>query len=371
MESIGTLAGGLAHDLNNTLMPVMMATDLLQSEETDPVRLSMLETVASGSRHAAEMVRQIVSFAAGLEGRRLPVDIGALLCDVEHIANDTFLKTIRVVREEADEVWPVIGDPTQLHQVLINLCVNARDAMPAGGTLVLAADVVVDEHDDVAGDEASPGRYVRIRVEDDGEGMAAEVLDRIFEPFFTTKERGRGTGLGLSTSAGIIRSHGGFMRVDSAPGAGTRFCVYLPASADTVVPRPEPATSARPRGGGELVLVVDDEARIRTLVNSVLTASGYRVMEAVDGASALSVLSGVSPVDVVVTDMMMPGIDGLDTVRALRRTHPDLPVVLVSGLHPQTMIDEAAELGVRHVLSKPFTATTLLQTLREVLEPTR
>jgi PAS domain S-box-containing protein len=362
MESLGTLAGGLAHDLNNALTPVRMATELLQSQETDPSRLSMLDTVASGTQRATDMVRQILSFAAGAEGRRVSVDVGALLREVERFANDTFLKTIRLVREDPTDLLAVVGDPTQLNQVLINLCVNARDAMPQGGTLVLAAEVV----DDPPGDGLPPGRYVRIRVEDDGQGMAPEILDHIFEPFYTTKEHG--TGLGLSTSAGIITSHGGSMSVESKPGEGTRFVVHLPVAAGARSPGPAPETSIRPKGHGELVLVVDDEDDIRTILRNVLTSSGYRVLEAADGAGAVAVLSRAgNTVDLVVTDMRMPGMDGLETIRALRGVRPDVPIVLISGLHTQTLSDEAAELGVRHVLAKPFSSALLLQSLGDIL----
>jgi signal transduction histidine kinase/CheY-like chemotaxis protein len=369
MDSIGTLAGGLAHDLNNALAPVTIATELLQVDETDEARLRMLETIASGTQRATEMVRQILSFVAGLEGRRVALDVNDLLRDVERMANDTFLKAIRIVREEVADVWSVTGDPTQLSQVLINLCLNARDAMPQGGTLVLAADnaVVDDVPRDTHGGEPPRGRYVRIRVEDHGQGMTPEVVDHIFEPFYTTKERG--TGLGLSTSIGIISSHGGFVRVETTPGEGSRFLVHLPAAADAGPPRPVPGASARPHGNDELVLVVDDEADIRMMLDDVLTGSGYRVLEAANGAAAVAaVLRSGSSVDIVLTDLTMPGMDGLDTVRALRDIRPDLPIVLVSGLRPQAMIDEAADLGVHHVLSKPFSTATLLQTLGDVLK---
>jgi EAL domain-containing protein (putative c-di-GMP-specific phosphodiesterase class I)/nitrogen-specific signal transduction histidine kinase len=362
MQSLGTLAGGLAHDLNNALSPVRMATELLQSQETDPSRLSMLDTVASGTQRATDMVRQILSFAAGAEGRRVAVDVGALLRDVERIANDTFLKTIRIVREDATDLLPVVGDPTQLNQVLINLCVNARDAMPQGGTLVLGAEVV----DDPPGDGLPPGRYVCIRVEDDGQGMAPEILAHIFEPLYTTKEYG--TGLGLSTSDGIITNHGGSISVKSKPGEGTRFALYLPVAAGTPSPAPAPEISTGPDGHGELILVVDDEDDIRTILRNVLTGSGYRVLEASDSAGALAVLSRAgSTVDLVVNDMTMPGMDGLETIRALRGVRPDVPIVVITGLPTQALSDEAAQLGIQHVLAKPFSNARLLQSLGDIL----
>lgn len=369
MESIGTLAGGLAHDLNNALLPVMMATDLLKSDEAHSSRLSMLETIATGTQRAADMVRQILSFAAGVEGRRLSVEVGDMLRDVERIANDTFLKTIRIVRAEAADLWPVSGDPTQLNQVLINLCLNARDAMPTGGTLVLAADnVIVDERNGALDDEPTPGRYVRIRVEDDGHGMSPEVLDRIFEPFYTTKEQGSGTGLGLSTSAGIIKSHSGFIRVDSAPGEGTRFLVHLPTADEPASATATPDPPGQPSHSGRTVLVVDDEDQVRTMLRIALERAGYRVLQATDGPEAVAVLTRAGrAIDVVLTDMMMPGMDGLETIRALRTIRPNVPTVLISGLHAQSMIDAAAKLGVRHVIAKPFTTTTLLHTLRASL----
>lgn len=364
MESIGTLAAGVAHDLNNALMPVMMATDLLQDDETDPSRRAMLDSIETGTQRATEMVRQLLSYVAGVEGRRLSIDVGGLLSEVERIANDTFLKTIRVVREDATDLSPVSGDATQLNQVLINLCVNARDAMPDGGTLVLAAEnVVVNDRDE--GVEPSPGRYVRIRVEDDGQGMAPDVLDRIFEPFYSTKAHGHGTGLGLSTSIGIVKSHGGFIRVNSTPGKGTRFLVHLPAAVDPASTGAPSSPGGRPAGDEGTVLIVDDEVQVRTMLRFGLQRAGYQVLEASSGADAVALVARAeNAIDVVVTDMMMPGMDGLETIRAIKAVRPGLPVILVSGLHAPSMSDAAGQVGVRHVLSKPFTITTLLQTLR-------
>jgi two-component system, cell cycle sensor histidine kinase and response regulator CckA len=370
LESIGTLAGGLAHDLNNVFAPIVLSIDLLRSEDVEEQRAEILDVIAASAQRGAEMVRQVLSFARGVEGHRIEVDTVDLLRDIERMTNDTFLKTIRTVREDDSDVWRVIGDPTQLHQVLINLCVNARDAMPHGGTLRIGArNVEVEAGDAARTVDSQPGRYVCISVTDDGEGMLPEVRDRIFEPFFTTKELGRGTGLGLSTSAGIIKGHGGFVRVDSEPGAGTTFRVYLPAAVDVAAPMEQPHAEARPRGRGELVLVVDDEDHVRELTRQTLEASGYRVLEASGGAEALEVLGHHrGAIDLAITDMMMPGMDGPTTIRELRSICPKLRIMATSGLHGTPTVAAATTEGAGWFLPKPYSSATLLQTVRSVLD---
>jgi two-component system, cell cycle sensor histidine kinase and response regulator CckA len=373
MESIGTLAGGLAHDLNNVLAPIMLSIDLLRDEETDAQRTAILDAIASSALRGAEMVRQVLSFARGVEGRRVAVDVATLLRDVERICNDTFLKSIRTVREDPPGLWTVVGDPTQLHQVLINLCVNARDAMRDGGTLRLSAENVELDADEVARTgEGQPGRFVRIIVADDGEGMPPAVLDRIFEPFYTTKQLGRGTGLGLPTSAGIINSHGGFLRVHSTPGQGTTFFVHVPAAVDPETAAGPASEHALPQGDGEGVLVIDDEEHVRTLTRRTLESSGYRVVEAAGGTEALGVLgAGGEPIDLVITDMMMPGMDGPTTIRALLDLRPGLRIVAISGLYGTSEVETAKTEGVLAFLPKPYTATQLLETVRRALDAPR
>ncbi|MGV3661923.1 MAG: PAS domain S-box protein [Prosthecobacter sp.] len=371
MESIGTLAGGIAHDLNNVLAPIMMSIELLKIQERDPKRLSMLSTIAGSAKRGAAMVRQVLSFARGVEGEQEEVRIGGLLSEIEKISNETFLKCIRVKSDIPEDLWSVQGDATQLHQVLLNLCVNARDAMPNGGTLTITANnVMLDEHYAGMNSEAKHGPYVVIQVEDTGTGMPPEVIDRIFEPFFTTKELGKGTGLGLSTSMAIVKSHGGFVRVYSEVGVGTKFRVHLPAHAGVQEERPVSNVEPElPRGCGELMLVVDDESAIRHVAQQTLEAFGYRVLMAADGAEAAALYAAHKhEISGVLTDMMMPVLDGPATIQVLMRMNPQVRVIAASGLNANGMVAKAASAGVRHFISKPYTADILLKTVRELLK---
>jgi PAS domain S-box-containing protein len=366
LESIGTLAGGIAHDLNNVLTPIMVAIGMLSENEKDKDRLDILATLEGSARRGANMVQQVLSFARGVEGRREQVQVAGVVREIERIVNDTFLKNIDLRTSIPDDLWSVSGDPIQLHQVLLNLCVNARDAMPQGGRLVISADnVTVDAASAVAQNDAKAGPHVRLRVQDSGHGIPAEIGDRIFEPFFTTKDVSKGTGLGLSTSLAIIRSHGGFIRVESPPGEGALFSVYLPAQAAS---RRDPASAKAvelPRGQGELILVVDDEAPVRMVTRRMLEAFGYRVLLASDGAQAVAVYAKQKDeIAVVLTDMMMPVMDGPATIRALRNMRADVRIIAASGLPGREVMASAA---VSIFLSKPYSAETLLTALRRVL----
>ncbi|MGB8169624.1 MAG: PAS domain S-box protein, partial [Chthoniobacteraceae bacterium] len=369
MESIGTLAGGIAHDLNNVLSPIMMSLGLLRMRFSDPASRELLSTISASAEHGASMIRQVLSFARGVEGQRIELQLGHLIREVEKIANDTFLKNIEVRSSVPTDLWTVIGDPTQLHQVLMNLCVNARDAMPAGGTLRLEAEnLLVDKQFTSHETDARPGPYVLLKVEDTGTGMPPEVIARIFDPFFTTKEVGKGTGLGLSTALGIVKSHGGFLRVKSEPGKGTRFNIYFPAQLFGEGGAEANAVADLPCGNGELVLVVDDEAAVRLITHQTLEAFGYRVIAAGDGAEAVALFAARrAEIAVVLTDMVMPVMDGPATVQMLRTLKPGLRVIGTSGYSSEAQVAVAASLGVKHFLAKPYTADKLLQTLREIL----
>ena len=328
--------------------------------------------MASSARRGADMVRQVLHFARGVEGRRMSVQVKHLLLDVEKILRDTFTKNIELRTNLPDDLWTVVGDPTQLHQVLMNLCVNARDAMPTGGVLTLSArNVEIDAQYAALDAEATPGAYILIRVEDTGSGIPADMLDRIFDPFFTTKEVGKGTGLGLSTSLAIVKTHAGFLRVYSELGVGTTFKAYFPAQTSHV--DDDEATGillTLPRGDGELILVVDDEAAVREITRQTLEAFGYRVLLAADGAEAVAIFAGrKDDVSVVLTDMMMPVMDGPATIQVLRRIDPAVRIIAASGLSANGPEGNAARLGVRHFLPKPYTAQTLLTVLRETLQP--
>jgi PAS domain S-box-containing protein len=370
MESIGTLAGGIAHDLNNTLTPIIMALELLKSQFKDRASQELLAVLNSSAQRGADMVRQVLSFARGVEGRRMEVQVKHLLREIEKIVNDTFLKNIELRTIFPAKLWTVIGDPTQLHQVLLNLCVNARDAMPKGGILMLSAEnLTLDSH--YAGltlsGEAAAGPYVLIEVKDTGTGMPADVLEKIFDPFFTTKELGKGTGLGLSTSLAILKSHKAFLQVQSELGKGTTFSVYIPAEINSSLKVQELACE-HPRGHGELILVVDDEPAVRQITQQTLELFGYRAILACDGVEAVGLyaLHGAE-IAVVLTDIMMPVMDGPTMIQVLLKMNPKLLIIGASGFASDRHAFASTSAGVKQFLAKPYTAETLLVALQQVL----
>jgi two-component system, cell cycle sensor histidine kinase and response regulator CckA len=370
MESIGTLAGGVAHDLNNVLAPILLSIAMLKEDTDDPATLEILDTIEASARHGSEMVQQVLGFARGLDRSDVRVELAGIIRDLGRFVRDTFPKDISLVQEIPDDLWALTGDATQLHQVFMNLFVNARDAMPSGGTIAIHAEnVELDDHYAAMSSQASAGPHVMVSVSDTGAGMAAEVVDQIFDPFFTTKEVGQGTGLGLATVAAIVRSHGGFVNVYSEPGSGTTFRLYIPAR-DVATDEAEPEDShAPPRGKGELVLVVDDEQSIREIARRTLEAFGYRVITATDGADAIAVYARRgNEIDVVLTDVVMPIMDGPATIRALRRMDSDVRIIAASGLGAHGGVARSVDEGVTHFLAKPYTAEDLLETLHRVLQ---
>lgn len=371
MESIGTLAGGIAHDLNNLLSPIVMGVDLIRQFALPPPAESVLLNMERSARRGSDLVKQVLSFARGVEGARVAVHLKHVVREVESMVTNTFPKNIEFESNIPADLWLVTGDPTQLNQVLLNLCVNARDAMPRGGRLaVTAANLVIDEQYAVMNRVGSAGRYVALEVSDDGVGMPQEVLDRVFEPFYTTKELGNGTGLGLSTVMGIVRSHGGFVNVYSEPGKGSVFKVYLPAQASDAAPSGAPDAEVElVRGRGELILLVDDETSILSVTKQTLEAFGYRVATAEDGAQGIGIYAVRSAeIAVVVTDMMMPVMDGPALISAMQRINPRVRVIAASGLNANGNVARASATGVKHFLAKPYSAETLLALLRQVLD---
>lgn len=374
LESIGTLASGLAHDLNNILAPIMVSVSLLERKlAADPEGLEYVAMLGQLADRGANVVRKVLSFARGVEGDRVPMDLRPLIREVADLLRETLPRSIFVRLEVTSELWIARADGSQIHQVLMNLAVNARDAMPAGGTLTLAAEnVTLDERMAGMQPDARPGRYIAIAVADTGIGISPEHLERIFEPFFTTKPLGEGTGLGLSTSLGIVRSHEGFIRVSSEPGHGTRFTVHLPAS-PLGFGRDEPMepaeAPAQPAQGDALILLVDDEATIRELTGRMLTASGYRVLTAENGAEAVALFARhQGEVAAVVLDMMMPLMNGEVTARALKGMDPGLCIIGSSGLVERSGRVQADELEFDGFLSKPYTSDQLLSALTRALQ---
>ena len=369
LESIGTLAGGIAHDLNNVLSPILMAVHLLRQDMPAERRQKLLDTLETSTQRGAGMVKQVLMFARGVDGERVHCSPKHLVHDLERIIFDTFPRTVEIETEVATDCGTVLGDVTQLQQVLLNLCVNSRDAMPKGGRLtVTAANVTVDEHYAGMNPGAKPGPHVVLQVTDTGSGIPPDIINKIFDPFFTTKEVGKGTGLGLSTVQAIVKSHDGFLHVYSEPGRGTTFKIYLPAASHEVIRAQSPAAIELPRGKGELVLIVDDEEPIRHVTKNTLEAFGYRVLVAQDGAEAVALFAQYrSEVSLVVTDMMMPIMDGPAAILAIRHIRPDARIIATSGLSSLRDLAKGIPDTVKFHLSKPYTADKLLQTVRQAL----
>jgi PAS domain S-box-containing protein len=367
MESIGTLAGGIAHDLNNILSPIVMAADILKRRVEDERGRRTVAAIETSARRGAEMIKQILTFARGVEGERMVLEPRQRLRELEKIVRETFPKSIELKLDVPGDLWSLSADPTQLHQVLLNLAVNARDAMPYGGELKLEArNLAIDESYARMHIDARPGPYVVLGVADTGAGMPPALQEKIFEPFFSTKGIGKGTGLGLSTSLAIVKSHGGFINVYSEVGRGTTFKVYLPALPAAVAEVAAAPVQAR-LGRGELILVVDDEAAIREIAREVLEASGYRVATAADGSEAVVLYTQRGgEVAAVVTDMRMPIMDGLATIRALRKIDPGVRIVATSGLGD----DSGSGLPDQGCLflGKPYTAEGLLAAVESALQ---
>jgi len=370
MESIGTLAGGIAHDLNNVLAPILMSVDILQDEIDSEDGRALLAVLRDSAQRGADLIKQVLAFARGVEGNRVNLNPMLIIREVQKIAVETFPKGIDFHLRAPDDLWMVHAEPTQLHQILMNLCVNARDAMPNGGRLTVELNnIVVDDVFSGMNIDAVSGPYVIIEVQDTGTGIDREVQGKMFEPFFTTKELGKGTGLGLSTTFTIVREHGGFINVYSELGKGATFKVYLPA-----VTEPSSAELAAleqaelPRGDGELVLLVDDEESIRTVTKKALERFGYRVMVARHGAEAVSLfVQHRDEIAIVLTDMSMPVMDGPTMIVALKSIDPSVRIIGSSGMNSDGNVAKALAAGVEFFVPKPYTAETLLRMLKQVL----
>jgi len=370
MESIGTLAGGIAHDLNNILSPIMMSVDMLRLNQNDSETTRWLSMIKENAERGTELVKQVLTFARGMTGERVRVQLKHIVKDLVVVLTETLPRSITVKFEIPTDLRVISADPTQIHQVLMNVCINARDAMPMGGTLTIkASNIFVDENYAKMNIDADTGNFVRLTISDTGTGMPLEVRQRIFDPFFTTKEIGKGTGLGLATAMTIVKSHNGFINVYSEPSKGSRFGIYFPAfetQNDVVVPD---STNEVPTGNGEMILVVDDEKNIREVTVATLKRYGYDAVAAVDGTDALATYSQQhDKIALVLTDMAMPYMDGASLIRALRKMKPEIKIVAMSGWVSDSKSAELDELHIDNVLSKPFTAETLLSTLAIILK---
>ena len=367
LENLGMLAAGIAHDFNNALAPIIMAGQLLRQYVSDPVAQRLLSTLEKSAGRSIALVRQLLSFAHGTSGHNQLLQARHVLNEVIELAENTFPKSIRVASDLSDDLWPVQGSPTQIHQVFLNLCVNARDAMPEGGELTLtAANCRLDVAAAAEISDARPGVFLAIEVRDTGTGIPPEALARMWEPFYTTKGEGQGTGLGLSTVRGIVQQHAGFVTVQTRAGHGTAFTVYLPAVEEGVAGGAAVPPAELPRGNGELILVVDDEQLVCELTAQTLIGQGYRVVTACDGADAIAVfVARATEVRLLLTDLSMPVIGGGALAHTLRRLQPDLRIIAMSGAGSAPKA-AASEL-MSAFLAKPFQPETLLPLIHRVL----
>ncbi|MGM3307774.1 PAS domain S-box protein [Anabaena sp. WFMT] len=369
LESIGTLAGGIAHDINNILTPILGAAQLLKGkfvkdQERHPQLLTIIE---NNAKRGAGLVKQVLSFARGLKGERAIVQVKHLIADIIQIGRQTFPKSIEFAAQISEDLWAVSGDTTQLHQVLMNLVVNARDAMPEGGSLQITAEnMFIDETYTRMNFESKIGHHIVITVKDTGVGMTPEILNRIFEPFFTTKEVGAGTGLGLSTVLGIIKSHDGFITVSSEVANGSTFKIFLPSVEESQIPAIEDLEM--PSGQGELILVVDDEPQIRDVAKIILEQYNYQTITASNGIEAIALYAQHKKrISAVLMDMMMPEMDGITAIRTLQRMNPQVQVIACSGLSTIEILPESANTEVQAVLFKPYTANELLRNIDQII----
>jgi PAS domain S-box-containing protein len=368
MESIGTLAGGIAHDLNNVLTPILVAAQVLQTH-AGPDDKPLLETIEKSALHGAALIKQVLLFARGAEGEHAPLQVRHLVGEMEKLLRETLPRSIEIRARVERDLWLVKGDATQLNQVLMNLCVNARDAMPTGGTIEINARNVEEPDEFMRGHpEMKPGPYIVISVQDTGTGIPPELVERIWDPFFTTKELGRGTGLGLSTVMGIVKSHGGAVNVSTRINEGTRFDIYLPASTSQSTPPMSEKRTSLPRGNGEGVLVIDDEAYIRDVVATMLRYCGYTGFLASSGAAGLDLYQKHrDEIALALVDMMMPGLDGATTMRLLRDLNPDLRIIAMSGMLENAALGPESGLENVELVPKPITAEGLLTKIAAVL----
>jgi CheY-like chemotaxis protein len=348
----------------------MMALQILRLRFNDEKSHNLIDTLEKSTMRGSSLVKQVLSFARGIEGERTVIQIRHIISEIQQILKEAFPKSIDIYTDIPKDLWTISGDPTQIHQVLMNLCVNARDAMPNGGRLsIFAENLFIDEHYAQMNIEAKVGPYILITVSDTGVGIPPAIIDRIFEPFFTTKEPGKGTGLGLSTVFGIVKDHGGFLHVYSEVGNGTRFRIYLPAIETSEGQKiGKKQVEELPLGHGELILVVDDEASIREITKSTLETYGYKVITANEGTEALALYAQRrDEIRVIILDMVMPIMDGLPTIRALRRIDPQVKIIAVSGLKDDNKIDGLNAADVNIFLQKPYTAKALLKTVHMVI----
>jgi PAS domain S-box-containing protein len=368
MDAVGQLAGGIAHDFNNLMLAIIGNVDLAELGDSPENRRRSHDEIRRAAERAAELTRQLLLFSRRQPIIPVVIDLNAIIGDALNLLGRLLPEDIAIDYRPAPALMQVRADPSQVEQVLLNLCVNARDAMPGGGRLTIAIeDSVISESESATCQLAAPGRYACMRVADTGQGMTPEVRQRIFEPFFTTKEQGKGTGLGLAMVYGIVKSHGGGLRVDSAVGQGSTFEVFWPASSGEVggVERSDEVHEEVPRGRQETVLVAEDQDSVRAVVVHVLENAGYRVIAARDGVEAVRLFKNKrrSGIALVLLDLVMPGLGGRDAYAEIVRVSPGQPVLFTSGYSEHLASTDAAT-----VLAKPFRPGQLLRLVRAAID---
>ncbi len=368
MEAVGQLAGGIAHDFNNLMIVVLGQVDLVRRRWKEPLLSHHLDEIGKAGERAATLTRQLLAFSRRQILQPRVLDLNGVLEDIRSILDRLLPDNYLVEILAADGLWPVLADPTQIGQVVVNLVVNARDALPDGGSIrVSTANVSIEDGDPDRPPAAREGEYVRLCVRDEGVGMNAATKARLFEPFFTTKEVGKGTGLGLSTAYGIVMQSGGHIRVDSEPGIGTTVCIWLPRAKGDVAPL-HPEIPVEPPHGNSTLLLVEDAGHVRDLVRDILEEFGYAVIEAANGAEALSVAAAHDgPIDLLLSDMVMPGMNGRKLADAIRAARPAIKVLFMSGYTEETVFQSAAGEGRTAFIQKPFTPEALGWKIHEVL----
>jgi PAS domain S-box-containing protein len=368
LESVGALASGIAHDLNNVFTPILIVSQALQDAPTSPRQASMIKLLNTSAQRGSDMVKQVLGFARGLEGGMAPLLVQHLLGELANMMRETFPRHIKIESDVSPGLWPVLADSTQIYQVFINLCINARDAMPDGGTLIIGAkNLTLDKADGLHPTAQRDGPHICVYVSDNGTGMPPEIQKRIFEPFFTTKGEGKGTGLGLSTVRTIVTSHSGFLELESSAGSGTRFSVFLPSECMADASRDATAQTS-PHGNGELLLFVDDESATREVVKTTLEAHGYDILLAGDGAEAVALFATQGEkIALLITDLMMPFLDGTATIRAIRRLNPKVKVLAATGALDSAKLATLENGEAIPVVKKPFSQRALLAAIHDAL----
>jgi len=374
MEAIGRLAGGVAHDFNNLLQVILGCTgEVLSSLPAGSPHKVPLAQSEQAARRAAGLTRQLLAFSRQQVLRPERLDVSTVAANLLSLLARLIGENIRIDFRPAAEIGPVLADHGQIEQILMNLCVNARDAMPSGGRLTIATEAAtLDEEYCASRDWAQPGRYAVVRITDTGTGMDAATLARAFDPFFTTKGVGKGTGLGLAVAYGIARQHGGGITIESAPGHGSTFSVFLPCCAEEPAPAPPPARHAVHHGTGETVLVAEDEELVRDVCQRMLERAGYRVIAASDGAEAVRLVAeNPGAIDLLLFDMVMPGMSGRDAYETICSEHGPLPCVFVSGYVSPESEAGTPDASAQPMLRKPYEGTALVCAVREALDARR